>query len=54
MVENVFEILVTHLTVQQGTIEKMPRVVRDIMFMYVVLHSLVRTGQLGHQPQQMM
>ena len=56
VVENVFRILVSRLRVLLGTMEQKPRVVRDIVFMCVVLHNMLRSHQgeqTGHQLQQM-
>ena len=47
MVENTFGILLRPFRVLLGTVEKRPRVVRDIVFMYVVLHNMLRTHQGG-------
>ena len=57
MVENAFGILVSHFRVLPGTMEPRPRVVRDIVFMYVVCTTCcghTNLGQTGHQPQQML
>ena len=45
VVENAFGILVSHFRILLGTMEQRPRVVRNIVFMYVVLHNMPRTHQ---------
>ena len=45
VVENPFEILVSHFRVLLDTMEQRPRVVRDNVFMCVVLHNMLRTHQ---------
>ena len=45
MVENAFRILVSRLRILLGTMEQMPMVVRNIVFMCVVLHNMMRTHQ---------
>ena len=45
--ENAFGILVSQFRVLLGTMEQMPKVVRDIVFTCVVLHNLLRTHQGG-------
>ena len=45
VVKNAFGILVNHFRVLLGTMEQRPRVVRDVMFTYVVLHNMLRTHQ---------
>ena len=47
MVESAFEILVSRFRVLLGTMEQRPRAVRDIVFMFVVLHNIVGTHQGG-------
>ena len=47
MVENAFGILVSQFRVLLGTMEQRPRFARDIVFMRVVLHTMMRTHQLG-------
>ena len=47
VVENVFRILVSRLRVLLGTMGQKPRVVRDIVFMCVVLHNMLRSHQGG-------
>ena len=41
MVENAFGILVSHFRVLLGTMEQRLRVVRDILFICVVLHNMM-------------
>ena len=45
VVENPFDILVSRFRVLLGTMEPRPRVLRDIVFMFVVLHNMLRTHQ---------
>ena len=45
--ENTFGILVSRFRVLLGTMEKRPRVVRNIVFMCVALHNMMRTHQGG-------
>ena len=45
VVENPFGILVSRFRVILGTMESKPRVVRDILFMCVFLHNMLRTHQ---------
>ena len=45
VVENAFGILVSQFTVLLGTMEQRPRVVRDIVFICVALHNMLRTYQ---------
>ena len=47
MVENDFGILVSQFRVLLETMEQRPRIVRDIVFMCVVLHNKLRTHQGG-------
>ena len=47
MVENGFEILVSQFRVLLDTMEQRPRVVRDIVFLCVVWHNMMRTHQDG-------
>ena len=47
MVENDFGILVSQFRVLLETMEQRPRIVRDIVFMCVVLHYKLRTHQGG-------
>ena len=43
--ENAYEILVSRFRVLLGTMEQRPKVVRDIVFVCVVLHNILRTHQ---------
>ena len=43
--ENAFGILVRRFRVLLGTMEKRPKVVRDIVLTYVVLYNMLRTHQ---------
>ena len=45
MVGNAFGIFVSRFRVRLGTMEQRPKVVRDIVFMCVVLHNMLRTHQ---------
>ena len=45
MVENAFEILIIRFRVLLATMEQRPRVVRDIVFTFVVFHNMLRTDQ---------
>ena len=45
MVENAFGILVSCFMALLGTMEQRPRVVRDIVFMCVMLHNMLRAHQ---------
>ena len=45
VVENAFEILLSHFIVLLDTLKQRPRDVRDIMFMCVVLYNMLRTHQ---------
>ena len=47
MVENAFGILVSWFRVLLGTMEQRPQIVKDIVLMYVVLHSMLRTHHGG-------
>ena len=47
VVENTCGILVSRFRVLLGTMELRPKVVRDIVFMCVVLHNMLRTHQGG-------
>ena len=47
MVENSFGILESQFRVLLGTMEQRPRGLRDIVFICVVLHSIMRTQQGG-------
>ena len=47
VVENAFEILVSWFRVPLGIMKQRPKVVRDIVFMCVVLHNMIRTHQEG-------
>ena len=47
MIENAFGILVSRFRVLLGNMKQRPRVVKDIVFMYVVLHNMLRTHQGG-------
>ena len=47
MVENTFGILVSRFRVLLVTMEQRPRVVRDIVFLCVVLHNMLRIHQGG-------
>ena len=47
VVENTFGILVSRFRVLLGIMEQRQRVVRDIVFMCVVLHNMLRTHQSG-------
>ena len=49
--ENAFAILVNHFRVLLGTMTNRPRVVRDIVFMCVVLHNMLRTHQGRATPE---
>ena len=53
--ENVLGILVSRFRVLLGIMEQRPKVVRDIVYKFVVLHNMLSTHQgeqTGHQPQQ--
>ena len=45
MVENAFEILVSQFRVLLGTLEQRSVVVRDILFIYMVLYNMLSTYQ---------
>ena len=45
VVGNVFGILVSRFMDLMGTMEQRPKVVRDIVLTYVVLHNMLRTHQ---------
>ena len=45
MVGNAFGIFVSRFRVRLGTLEQRPKVVRDIVFMCVVLHNMLWTHQ---------
>ena len=47
VVENIFGIFVSWFMILLGTMEQRPRVVRDIVFTCVVLHTMLRTHQRG-------
>ena len=47
VVKNTFGILVSHFRVLLGTMERRPRVVRDIVFTCAVLHNMMRTHKGG-------
>ena len=47
MVENTCGISVIRFRVLLGPMEQRPRVLRDIVFTYVVLHNMLRTHQGG-------
>ena len=50
--ENVFRILASRFRVLLGTMEQRPKVVRDIVFICVVLHHMLRRqqGRLDRAP----
>ena len=45
VVENAFEILVCRFRVLLCTMEQRPKIVRDIVFTFLVLHNVLRTHQ---------
>ena len=45
--ENVFRILVSRFRILLGTMQQRPKLVKDIVFTYVVLHNILRTDQGG-------
>ena len=49
VIENAFGVLLSHFRVLLGTMEQGPRVVRDIVFMCVVLHNMLRTPARSKQ-----